>query len=682
MSSEPDENTRKRAEMLKEKIHYHNYRYFVLDNPEISDADYDRMMQELLDLEVRYPQLATPDSPTARVGSAPLEKFETAAHSVPMLSLDKGFDEKDIFAFDKRVKRGLNTEEDILYTVEPKMDGVAVELVYRQGVLEMATTRGDGYTGEVITPNIKTIPLVPLRLNRPEELPVPGLLEVRGEVFMETGDFKKLNQWRMENGLALFANPRNASAGSLRQLDSSATARRPLRIYAYGVGLAEGIEFFSHAETLDILEKLGFPVNPLVRRKITAQQTAEYFRDLDLKRTELAYEIDGIVMKLDRYEYHRMLGATSRTPRWAIAIKFAALQESTRIKDIVVQVGRTGALTPVAVLEPVNIGGVTVSRASLHNEDEVAKKDVRIGDTVLVQRAGDVIPEIVKVIDSVRTGGEIPFDMPSRCPVCGSEAVRIEDEAITRCINRDCPAQLKGNIRHFASKGGFDIDGLGTKLIDKLVDKGIVASLADIFRLDAKTLQGLERMGPKSAQNLVDAISGSKDIYFSRFLYALGIRHVGEYVARLLASRYETIDELAAADHAELEAIEGLGPVVAESIAEFFGRRENLETIRTLQDLGVRIIAEKKAGQGQALEGKTFVLTGALSSMSRNEAKERIEAAGGRVSGSVSSRTDYVVAGQSPGSKLERAGELGVRALDENGLLQLLQGAGFSLSDG
>ncbi|MFW6053050.1 MAG: NAD-dependent DNA ligase LigA [Desulfosalsimonas sp.] len=676
MSSEPDENARKRAEMLKEKIHYHNYRYFVLDAPEISDAEYDRMMQELLDLEARYPRLATPDSPTARVGSTPLEKFDTAAHSVPMLSLDKGFDEKDIFAFDKRVKRGLNTDEDILYTVEPKMDGVAVELVYRQGVLEMATTRGDGYIGEVITPNIKTIPLVPLRLKGPEELPVPGLLEVRGEVFMETGDFKKLNQWRMENGLALFANPRNASAGSLRQLDSSVTARRPLRIYAYGVGLAEGIEFFSHAETLDILEKLGFPVNPLVRRKITAQKTAEYFRDLDLKRTELAYEIDGIVMKVDRYEYHRLLGATSRTPRWAIAIKFAALQESTRVKDIVVQVGRTGALTPVAVLEPVNIGGVTVSRASLHNEDEVAKKDVRIGDTVLVQRAGDVIPEIVKVIDSVRTGDEIPFDMPSRCPVCGSEAVRIEDEAITRCINRDCPAQLKGNIRHFASKGGFDIDGLGTKLIDQLVDKGIVASLADIFRLDVKTLQGLERMGPKSAQNLVGAISESKNIYFSSFLYALGIRHVGEYVARLLASRYETVDDLTAADRKELESIEGLGPVVAESIAEFFRRGENLETIRTLQDLGVRIVPEKKAEEVQALKGKTFVITGTLSSMTRSAARERIEAVGARVSGSVSSRTDYLVAGESPGSKFDRARELGVTVLDENGFVLLLKDAG------
>ncbi|MFW6297339.1 MAG: NAD-dependent DNA ligase LigA [Desulfosalsimonas sp.] len=676
MSREPDERTQKRAEYLRQRIHYHNYRYFVLDDPEVPDAEYDRMMQELLELEARCPQLATQDSPTARVGSPPLEKFETIAHSVPMMSLDKGFDEQDILGFDQRVKRGLKTDRDILYTVEPKMDGVAVELVYRRGMLETASTRGDGYTGELITPNIKTIQSVPLRLNSLDDIPVPALLEARGEVFMETADFKKLNQWRMENNLPLFANPRNASAGSLRQLDSAVTAKRPLRIYVYGVGLAEGLDFSSHAETLDILEKLGFPVNPLVQRRITAQQTVRYYRDLDSKRIELPYEIDGIVMKVDSYDYHKQLGATSRSPRWAIAIKFAALQERTRVKDIVVQVGRTGALTPVAILEPVNIGGVTVSRASLHNEDEVAKKDVRIGDSVLVQRAGDVIPEIVKVIGAGRTGAQKPFKMPLKCPVCGSDAVRIDDEAITRCINRDCPAQLKGNVRHFASKGGFDIDGLGTKLIDQLVDKKIVASLADIFRLDVETLQGLERMGPKSAQNLVEAISQSRRIYFSRFLYALGIRHVGEYVARLLASCYETVDELAAADRGELEAIEGLGPVVAGSIAEFFRRKENLETIRTLQELGVQVISEKKAETPQPLKDKTFVLTGSLSSMTRSAAKEKIEAAGGRVSGSVSSRTDYVVAGDSPGSKIDKAKALGVTVLDENGFAKLLSNAG------
>ncbi|MFO7930904.1 MAG: NAD-dependent DNA ligase LigA [Thermodesulfobacteriota bacterium] len=672
MSREPDEKTRKRAEELRQKLRYHDHRYFVLDDPEISDAEYDRMMQELIELENSWPQLAVPDSPTARVGSPPLEKFETVPHSVPMMSLDKGFDESDILAFDQRVKRGLKTDKDILYTVEPKMDGVAVELVYRHGVLESGSTRGDGYTGELITSNIKTIRSVPLRLQPPEDISMPGLLEVRGEVFMETTDFKKLNQWRMENGLPLFANPRNASAGSLRQLDSSITAHRPLRIFVYGVGLAEGISLSSHSETLDTLEKLGLPVNPLVSRRITAKQAVDCYRDLDKRRMDLPYEIDGMVIKVDLYEYQRQLGATSKSPRWAFAVKFAALQERTRVKNILVQVGRTGALTPVARLEPVNIGGVTVSRASLHNEDEVAKKDVRTGDTVLVQRAGDVIPEIVKVIESMRTGSEKPFEMPSKCPVCGSEAVRIEDEAITRCINRDCPAQLKGNLRHFASKAGFDIDGLGTKLIDQLVDKKIVTSLSDIFRLDAETLQNLDRMGPKSAQNLVNAILASRKILFSRFLYALGIRHVGQYVAGLLASRYETIDELASASESELEAIEGLGPVVARSIAEFFSRSENTAAIRSLRELGVEIIPEKKTQDLQPLQNRTFVLTGSLSSMPRSRARQKIEAAGGRVSGSVSSKTDYIVAGESPGSKLDKARSLGVTVLDEQGFLHLL----------
>lgn len=676
MSRIPDEKTRRRAEELREKIRYHNYRYFVFDDPEISDAEYDRMMQELIGLESRYPDLADPDSPTARVGSAPLEKFETVPHSLPMLSLEKGFDASDIRAFDQRVRRALKTDAQILYTVEPKVDGVAVELVYRQGSLQTASTRGDGYTGEVITPNIRTIPSVPLRLFQTPDLAVPELLEVRGEVFMETADFRKLNQWRMENGLPLFANPRNASAGSLRQLDSKITAARPLRIFVYGVGKVEGMRLLSHAGTLQILQKLGFPVNPLVRCRIPARDAEKYYRELDEKRMDLPYEIDGMVMKVDRYDYQQQLGTTSRSPRWAVAIKFAAHQETTRVKDIVVQVGRTGALTPVALLEPVSIGGVTVSRASLHNEDEVAKKDVRIGDTVLVQRAGDVIPEVVKVIESRRDGSERPFQMPSACPVCGAEAVRIKDEAVTRCINRDCPAQLKANLRHFASKGGFDIDGLGKKLIDQLVDKKIVRSIADIFRLDVKTLEGLERMGPKSAQNLVDAIFGSRRIRFSRFLYALGIRHVGEHVAKLLAARYKDVDELARADRQALEAIEGLGPVVAQSISEFFKRPENRQTVRELQDLGVRIEAEKPQTAGRPLEGKTFVLTGTLPNMTRNRARESIEAGGGKVSSSVSSRTDYVVAGQSPGSKLEKARQMGIAVLDADAFKRLLTDAG------
>jgi DNA ligase (NAD+) len=674
MGSKPDETALKRAESLRKQINHHNYRYFVLDDPEISDAAYDRLMQELLELESKFPELATPDSPSARVGSAPLEKFETISHAVPMLSLDKGFDPSDIIAFDQRIKRALKSNESVLYTVEPKVDGVAVELVYKNGVLESGSTRGDGYTGELITPNVKTIASVPLRLAHTKETSVPQLLEVRGEVFMETSDFQELNDRRTQSDLPLFANPRNAAAGSLRQLDSKVTAERPLRIFVYGIGRVEGVELSGHCQALDLLKKFGFPVNSLVRCRIKAEQAVDFYRELDAMRADLSYEIDGLVVKVDSYKLQHQLGATSRSPRWAVAIKFAAVQEQTKVTDIIVQVGRTGALTPVAVLDPVNIGGVTVSRATLHNEDEVAKKDVRIGDMVLVQRAGDVIPEIVKVIDSRRTGSEKPFKMPLSCPVCGAKAVRLEGEAATRCINRNCPAQLKGNIRHFASKGAFDIDGLGRKLIDQLVDKKLVSSIADIFSLNVNTLEKLERMGLKSARNLVEAIDQSRKISFSRFIYSLGIRHVGEYGSKLLAAVYGSIDELASATALELESIEGLGPVAAVSITEFFSRSENQAIIRELKQQGVEIIPEKQSESGSEslpLQGKTFVLTGTLPSMTRSEAKKIIESSGGRVSGTVSGKTDYVVAGDLPGSKLDKAKQLNVKIIDEDQLGKL-----------
>ncbi len=680
MGKTADPETQNRAKELRKKLRHHNYRYFVLDSPEISDAEYDRMMQELIDLETRYPDLATDDSPTLRVGSPPLEKFDTITHAVPMLSLDKGFDTPDIEAFDQRVKRGLKIGKDVYYTVEPKVDGVAVSLVYRNGRLETGATRGDGSTGEVITPNIKTIPHIPLVLNRSGDVPYPRLLEVRGEVYMDTADFKRLNQWRAEQGFPLFANPRNASAGALRQLDSAITANRPLKMFAYGTGRVEGIHAETHAEMLDILEKLGFRINPLVRCRLPVSGVIDYYHEIDAKRKDLAYEIDGIVVKVDRYAYHEQLGTTSRSPRWAIAIKFKASQERTRVKDIAVQVGRTGALTPVAKLEPVNIGGVTVSRASLHNEDEVKNKDVRIGDLVFVQRAGDVIPEVVTVVTSERNGSEVAFEMPDRCPVCGEDAVRLSGEAATRCINNACPAQLKGNIEHFASKPAFDIDGLGKKLIDQLVEKQLVRSVADIFRLDKETLKGLERMAEKSAQNLVNAIEASKKIPFSKFLYALGIEHVGFYIARLLAGHFEDIDDLAQASKEELAAIEGIGPVVAQSIAEFFRRQQNRDTISALKELGVEIVSEKARSEKSAegLADATFVLTGTFSGMTRKAAAEKIEAAGGRVTGSVSRKTDYVVAGQNPGSKLEQARRHGVTVLDESQLLQLLAGAGVA----
>lgn len=672
MNPKADTETVKRAEQLRDQLRYHNYRYFMLDEPEISDAEYDRLMQELITIEEKFPELAVPDSPTTRVGSPPLEKFETIPHSVPMLSLDKGFNGDDIRAFDQRVRRGLKTDEAIPYTVEPKVDGVAIELVYRNGVLESGSTRGDGYTGELITPNIKTIRGIPIRLQKREGTPYPSLLEVRGEVYMNLEDFRKLNALRMEQGLSLFANPRNASAGSLRQLDSKITAKRPLKMFVYGIGRTEGLNSDSHSGTIDILRRLGFPTNPHLRAGITVDEVIRFYQEADSMRNDLSYEIDGIVIKVDRYELHERLGTTSRSPRWAIAIKFKATREQTRVRDISVQVGRTGALTPVAFLEPVSVGGVTVSRATLHNEDEVRKKDVRVGDTVLVHRAGDVIPEIVKVIESERNGTERVFQMPRQCPVCGESVVRLQGEAATRCVNNACPAQLKGNIEHFASKAAFDIDGLGEKLIDQLVEKRVIATVADLFTLNVETLSGLERMGDKSARNLVDAMENSKEVRFPKFIYSLGIRNVGEYVARILAEHFETIDRLIAASQEELQVIEGIGPVVAQSIAEYFQREKNLKVIEALKQSGVRIVSEKPAAREGRLGNKTFVLTGTLPTLSRREATDRITAAGGKVAGSVSIKTDYVVFGESPGSKLEQARTLGVEIIDEAKLLELL----------
>ncbi len=675
MTSPADNDPADRAAFLKKELHRHNYRYFVLDDPEISDAAYDRMTQELIAIEQAHPELADPDSPTARVGSPPLDKFETVRHSIPMLSLDKGFSEADLRAFDQRVKRGLGLAEELLYTVELKLDGIAVELIYENGKLTMAATRGDGEVGEVITPNIKTISSVPLMLYVPADRQPPERLEVRGEVFITRENFKALNDRRLSENLPLFANARNAAAGSLRQLDSRITARRPLDIYVYGIGVAPELRRTdSHAESLRRLEQFGFPINPLIRNQVTLSEALDYFRYLNEKRLTLDYEIDGMVVKVDRFSYQQKLGATSKQPRWAIAVKFEALQERTRVLDIKVQVGRTGALTPVARLEPVNVGGVTVSRASLHNADEVKKKDVRIGDQVFVQRAGDVIPEIVKVIPSARDGFEQPFQMPEHCPVCGAEALR-DEEAVTRCINVACPAQLKANIRHFASKAAFDIDGLGNKLIDQLVEKNYVSSYADIFQLTREQLAGLERMGEKSADNLVNAINAGKAVSFARFLYAIGIRHVGQHIAELLASRYSSLDALARASREELETVEGIGPVVAASIREFFSRGENLAAIEALLKAGVLIQTSEGNIEAAPLAGRTFVLTGSLETMTRDQARQRIQEAGGRVSGSVSSKTDYVVAGQSPGSKLEKARQLGVPVITEAQLHDLLADA-------
>jgi DNA ligase (NAD+) len=660
-----------RVKELRKALHRHNYRYYVLDDPEISDAEYDRMMQELLKLETDFPDLMSPDSPTLRVGAPPLDKFETIEHSLPMLSLENGFNDQDIMEFDRRIKKNLNIDSDIIYTAEPKLDGVAVELVYENGRLITASTRGDGFYGELITSNVRTIRSVPLRLHTDNEKTIPSLLEVRGEVFIAKEAFKSLNNERLDENLPPFANPRNAAAGSLRQLDSKITARRPLEIFAYGVGRIADLVLESHSDILSALQKLGFRINPHIRPKVTIKEVIDCYRDLNEQRDLLPYDIDGMVIKVDSLALQRLLGATSRSPRWAMAYKFKAVQETTRIIDIDVQVGRTGTLTPVAHLVPVKIGGVTVSRATLHNEDEIKRKDIKIGDTVLVQRAGDVIPEVVKVVTSKRTGEEKTFNMPLSCPVCDSSVVRSLNEAALRCINTSCSAQVKERIKHFASKGALDIDGLGEKLIEQLVDKNLLFSYADIFRLKEDMLKNLDRMGSKSAANILSAIEESKRVTLSRFLYALGIRNVGEHVAGILAGSFESLKRLIGATPGELVAIDGVGPVVAESVVEFFKKDENRKIIDDMIVNGVKIFRDN-AHKQDTLAGKIFVLTGILETLTRSEAKRAIEEAGGKVAGSVSRNTDYLVAGASPGSKLKRAQELGVDIIDEQTLMRLM----------
>lgn len=667
----PSPETVERARRLRAELRRHNHRYYALDDPEISDAAYDRLLRELIDLESAHPSLRTPDSPTRRVGAPPLEKFESARHGRPMRSLDNAFSETELRQFDDRVRRRLGVDGEIRYTAEPKLDGLAVELVYEDGRLVRAVTRGDGETGEVVTENIRTIRQVPLRL---ETKTPPARLDVRGEVFIGLDGFRRLNAERAAAEIPPFANPRNAAAGSLRQLDSRITAARPLEIFVYGVGLAEGFDPETQGALLSELADLGFRVNPLVRAGVRLAEAAAFFRELSDRRHDLPYEVDGLVIKVDRRDRQAELGDRARSPRWAIACKFEAVQETSRILAIEVQVGRTGAVTPVARLEPVEVGGATVRNATLHNADEIRRKDIRIGDTVLIRRAGDVIPEVVKAVESARTGAERPFAMPTECPACGAEIVRNADEAAARCVNVACPAQIKGRIRHFGSKGAFDIDGLGTKLVEQLVDRGLVASPADLFRLDVESLAAMDRMGPTSAANLVRTLGDARRIGLDRFLYALGIRHVGETVARLLAERFGTLDATMDASQEALAAVEGIGPEIAESLRRFFERPENRETVARLRASGVEIRArEPKTPTSESpLAGKTVVLTGTLSAMTRSEAKRRVEAAGGRVAGSVSKKTDYLVAGDRPGNKRDRAEKFGVAILDETAFAAML----------
>ena len=664
----------KRIQELREQINYHNYLYYVLDSPEISDEAYDALFRELKELEEKYPEFITPDSPTQRVGFKPLDKFETVTHAVPMLSLENAMKESELVEFKNRICKLLGVD-DVEYVAEPKIDGLAVELVYENGSFVRGSTRGDGYTGEDVTLNLKTIRSIPLTLfGPPKAPPVPSRIDVRGEVYMDIKDFEILNKEREKNGEPPFANPRNAAAGSLRQLDPNITATRPLKIFCYGVGLVQGHTFKTQWEVLQTLKKWGLRVNHRIKRCNNIGEVIEFCRNFQEIRDTLPYETDGVVVKVDDLEKQRILGEKTRAPRWAIAYKFPAEEAMTRLLDIEVQVGRTGALTPVAILEPVNVGGVTVRRATLHNQDEIERKDIRIGDMVIVKRAGDVIPEVVRVVKEKRKGTEKPFKMVERCPVCGSKVYKLPDESIFRCLNVRCPAQIKGSIVHFASKGAMDIDGLGEKIVSLFVDKGFLRDITDIYRLKdkAEELEKLEGFGKKSVSNLLNAIENSKNPTLPRFLYALGIRHVGEHMAHILAENFGSLEKIKSASLEELTAIPGIGEKVAHSIYHYFRNPENLKLIDDLFKLGVRVVEEPKEEE-RPLEGKTFVFTGALESMTRSESSERVKELGGKVSNSVSKNTDFVVVGENPGSKYEKARKLGVRILSEEEFVRLLE---------
>ncbi|TSA12431.1 MAG: NAD-dependent DNA ligase LigA [Deltaproteobacteria bacterium] len=664
-----DKATEERIKKLREEIHYHNYRYYVLDSPVISDAEYDRLMRELIELEEKYPHLITPDSPTQRVGAAPLEKFGTVRHTLPMLSLENAFDEAEAREFDQRIKRFLRMDGLINYVAEPKMDGLAIEIVYDDGVLAVASTRGDGITGEDVTQNVRTIKSIPLRLQRGGS--IPRRLEARGEVFLSLNAFKEINQQRIRDGEPPFANPRNAAAGSLRQLDPRVTARRPLDFFGYGVGMVEGRSFTSQWEILTGLPQWGIKVNPLVRCCKGIEECIDYFQELEGRRRNLDYEIDGMVIKVDSLALQDRLGVKARSPRWAIAYKFPANQATTRILDIKVQVGRTGTLTPVAIMEPVNVGGVEVSRATLHNQDEIARKDIRIGDTVLVQRAGEVIPEVVKSIPEERTGKEKEFVMPERCPVCGARVVQLPDEVAVRCPNTSCPAQVKESITHFASKGGMDIEGLGEKIVAQLVDSGIIKDEADLYYLTQEQILALERFAARSTENILVAIDKSKQTSLSRFLYALGIRYVGEKTAQILAEKFGSLEAIEKAFMEQLMEIDEIGPQVAASVTTFFAEKKNQDVIHRLLAAGVSPAPPVPIGP-RPLAGQSFVFTGGLESFSRDEAKNKVKERGGIVSSSASRKTNYVVAGKDSGSKLARARELGVTILTEEEFKRLI----------
>ena len=662
-----------RIQWLRDELNRHAHAYYVLDQPTIPDAEYDALFIELQQLEIKHPELMSVDSPTQRVGGAPLPEFAQVQHDVPMLSINNGFSEDDIRAFDRRVSEGLGQSGDIEYACELKFDGLAINLRYVDGVLVQAATRGDGSAGEDVTANIRTIRAIPLRLMTDNP---PAVIDVRGEVLMFKADFARLNQRQREADLKEFANPRNAAAGSLRQLDSRITAQRSLRFFAYGVGRLDGAALpETHSALLDWYSALGIPV--CTERAVVpgADGLLTFFNHIGAVRASLDYDIDGVVYKVNRVAQQQALGFVSRAPRFAMAHKFPAEEATTTVLDISVQVGRTGAITPVARLAPVSVGGVTVTNATLHNEDEVRRKDIRIGDNVIVRRAGDVIPEVVAHVPERRPADARVFEMPTACPVCGSVIVRPEDEAVARCSGGwlKCAAQRKGGLQHFVSRRAMDIEGLGEQLIEQLVDRGLVTTPADFYKLGLIALAELDRMAEKSAHNVLDALAHSKSTTLPRFIYALGIRHVGESTAKTLARHFGTLDALMAASEEEMLAVEDVGPVVAQSILGFFHDPLNRELIAQLRAAGIHWDESIVERDAQPLTGKTFVLTGTLPNLKRDEAQALIEAAGGKVSGSVSKKTSYVVAGEEAGSKLAKAESLGIPVLDEEAFLQLLE---------
>jgi DNA ligase (NAD+) len=659
----------KRVEALREQLREHDYRYYVLAQPVVSDETYDKLMAELIRLERAYPELVTPDSPSQRVGGEPMKEFPTVVHAVPMLSLSNTYNEEEVREFDRRV-RSLLGKEPFRYVCELKFDGVAVSLLYTEGLFVRGATRGDGTQGDDITPNLRTIHSIPLRLKKTAR----GLedIEVRGEVFMTRSDFQKMNEERELTGEKIFINPRNSAAGTLKLQDPKIVAQRPLKFYAYYLR-AEGTQLVSHYENLKLLQALGFPVNEHARLANSINDVIEYWKEWEERREDLPYDIDGVVVKVDSLRQQNLLGATAKSPRWAIAFKFTARKKETVLKNIVLQVGRVGTITPVAELEPVFVGGTTVSRATLHNEDYIKELDIRLGDTVVVEKGGDVIPKVSAVVKEKRKAGSKPFQMPHTCPECRSTITRPEGEANYYCNNTECPAQVKARIEHFAHRGAMDIEGLGEAVVEQLVQLGFVRNYADLYDLHRQKakLVALERWGEKSVQNLLDAIELSKQKPFARLLFALGIRHVGLGVAQLLVKHYSSLDTLMRAKKEELEQIPGIGPRIAESVVEFFKDKHNRTLVERLRKSGVQT-EQNMLKEKLPLAGKLFVLTGSLASMTREEAKEKIEALGGSVGSSVSKKTDYLVVGEEPGSKLEKAKQLGIPTVDEQEFLKLL----------